>query len=89
MITGKPVEKGGSEGRVEATGAGGVYILEALVKKKGFGFRNLDFGFPQSVTIAVQGFGNVGYHFSKLAQEAGFKVVAVSDSKGGTLMTNG
>ena len=88
-FTGKPVEMGGSEGRVEATGAGGVDVLEALVRKKGLKFCPSNFGFPRAVTIGVQGFGNVGYHFARLAQEAGFKIVAVSDSKGGALMSNG
>lgn len=40
-------------------------------------------------TIAVQGFGNVGYHFARLAQEAGFKVVAVSDSRGAAFKQDG
>ncbi len=80
-FTGKPVDKGGSEGRVEATGKGGVYILEKLAEKL-----NLK---PQETTVAVQGFGNVGYNFAKLAVEVGFKVVAVSDSKGGVLMGEG
>ena len=78
-FTGKPVELGGSEGRVEATGQGGVYILEKLAEKL-----NLT---PEQTTIAVQGFGNVGYHFARAAQKAGFKVIAVSDSKGGAIKT--
>jgi glutamate dehydrogenase/leucine dehydrogenase len=79
-FTGKPVAMGGSLGRNEATGRGGVIVLKALLKKLiGENFS------PSTLTIAVQGFGNVGYYFAKIASEAGFKVVAVSDSKGGII----
>lgn len=72
VITGKPLELGGSEGRTEATGLGGFYtILNAV---KAFEVRGKK--------VAVQGFGNVGYYAAKFLSEAGFKVVAVSDSKG-------
>lgn len=81
VITGKPVEKGGSEGRIEATGAGGLYILLSLARK--LKTRSGD------LKVAVQGFGNVGYHFSNLAQRAGLKIIAVSDSRGGALMNSG
>lgn len=81
VITGKPVEEGGSEGRVEATGAGGLYVLVSLVERLKLKREN--------VKVAVQGFGNVGYHFARLAQEAGFQITAVSDSQGGALMANG
>jgi len=80
-FTGKPVERGGSEGRVEATGRGGVYVLERLVEKL-----ELE---PSQTTLAVQGFGNVGYHFAYFAAREGFKVVAVSDSKGAVLVPEG
>ena len=56
---------------------------------KHLGFSALSLGFPQSPTIAVQGFGNVGYWFAKLASEQGFKIISVSDSKGGALMNDG
>lgn len=75
VVTGKPVDLGGSEGRTEATGMGGFYVLERLVKKLGIQ--------KEECTIAVQGMGNVGYWFVKLASEAGYKIVAVADSKGG------
>lgn len=79
-FTGKPLERGGSEGRVEATGLGGVYVLEAL-------FENWDLKIGHSrPTVAVQGFGNVGYHFAHFAQKAGFKIIAVSDSQGGIII---
>jgi len=80
-FTGKPLELGGSLGREEATGQGGFYILEAYSKKK-----NLK---PLKTTVAVQGFGNVGYWFAKLASRAKYKVVAVSDSSGGIYNSTG
>ncbi len=73
VITGKPVENGGSLGRTEATGLGGVYVLLELLKKM-----NID---PKGLTVAVQGIGNVGYHAALFLEKEGFKVVAVSDSK--------
>lgn len=74
-FTGKPLELGGSLGRTEATGQGGAYILSEYIKNKKLKSKN--------VTIAVQGFGNVGFYFAKIAARLGFKVVAVSDSSGG------
>lgn len=74
-FTGKPIELGGSQGRTEATGFGGVVILREYLRTKGL--KN------QKTTVAVQGFGNVGYWFAKFAQSEGLKVVAVSNSKGG------
>lgn len=73
-VTGKSIKNGGSEGREEATGLGGFYVLEELVKKMKL---------KKTLTVAVQGFGNVGYHIAQLLSEAGYKVVALSDSKGG------
>jgi len=73
-FTGKPVEKGGSLGRTEATGRGGVYVLNELVKKLKQKNNNLG--------IAIQGLGNVGYYFAELAHEQGYPIVALSDSKG-------
>lgn len=81
VITAKPIELGGSQGRTEATGQGGVYILEALAKRK-----NLK---PAETQVAVQGFGNVGYNFALIAAQCGFKVVALSDSKGGIYTKTG
>jgi len=62
-------------GRTEATGRGGVITLMALLKKMKKSSKGM--------TVAIQGFGNVGYYFAKLASEEGFKVVAISDSKSG------
>ena len=77
VVTGKPVELGGSQGRTEATGWGGFYVLEQLAGK---------LAMPRAkVKIAVQGLGNVGYWFTRFASEAGYRVIAVSDSKGGVI----
>lgn len=73
-FTGKPLELGGSKGREEATGLGGVYVLEVLAEK-------MEWAHPEEVRIAIQGFGNVGYWFAQHAVDRGYKVVAVSDSK--------
>ena len=81
-FTGKPIELGGSAGRTEATGLGGFFVLEKLITKLGLERK-------RDVTIAVQGFGNVGYWFARYADEAGYKVVAVSDSKGGIYVEEG
>jgi glutamate dehydrogenase (NADP+) len=74
-FTGK--SKHGLSGRTEATGFGGVVVLKELAKKL-----KLD---PKKTTIAVMGFGNVGYYFADLSNKEGFQVVAVSDSKGGII----
>lgn len=81
-FTGKPLELGGSEGREEATGLGGVFILEKLVEKLGLKRK-------QDVTIAIQGFGNVGYWFAHHADQLGYKIVAISDSKGAVHVPTG
>jgi glutamate dehydrogenase/leucine dehydrogenase len=73
VITGKPLEVGGSLVRGIATALGGVYVLEEAAKKV-----NLE-----RKTVAIQGFGNAGMHAAELLAERGFKIVAVSDSKGG------
>jgi glutamate dehydrogenase (NAD(P)+) len=75
VVTGKPVELGGSFGREAATGRGVVYCLaEAATGLK------LDL---EGATVAIQGFGNVGSWAARLLPELGCKVVAVSDIKGG------
>lgn len=76
-FTGKSIEQGGSLGRTEATGRGGVTVLKSLLAKLKYQ--------KSKPTVAVQGFGNVGYYFAKLASEDGLSVVAVSDSKGGIM----
>lgn len=72
VVTGKPVEIGGSLGRKEATGRGVMLTLLQFLEKMGLE--------KEGMTVAVQGFGNVGSVAAKLLQEKGFKVVAISDS---------
>ncbi|RDD53896.1 MAG: Glu/Leu/Phe/Val dehydrogenase [Candidatus Korarchaeota archaeon NZ13-K] len=74
VITGKPLEVGGSEGRNEATARGLQYVTEEAVKVLGID--------PKKAKVAVQGYGNAGYFSAKFMQELGMKIVAVSDSKG-------
>jgi glutamate dehydrogenase (NADP+) len=74
VITGKSIENGGSLGRDKATGLGAFYIFKNLISKL-----NLD----KDLKIAVQGFGNAGGIFIDFVQERGYKIVAVSDSRGG------
>lgn len=80
-ITGKPIYLGGSKGREAATGRGALYVLEQWLahNKKD----------AKKMKVAVQGFGNAGYHFARLAKEAGFKIVSLSDSKGAICSTEG
>ena len=94
-FTGKPIELGGSQGREEATGFGGVVVLQALLAKlrasNSANLANLP-NLPtrnQEISVAIQGFGNVGYWFAHFADQAGFKVVAVSDSRGGVYVPEG
>jgi glutamate dehydrogenase (NAD(P)+) len=79
-FTGKSLENGGSEGRDEATGLGGFYVLEELIGKMNSEERMVNSG---KLTVAIQGFGNVGSHIARLVHEVGYKVIALSDSKGG------
>jgi glutamate dehydrogenase (NAD(P)+) len=81
VVTGKPLSLGGSLGREEATGRGVVYVtLEAL--------RHLNLPIEQT-TVAIQGFGNVGFHTALIMQQQGARVVAVSDVSGGIYNANG
>lgn len=84
-VTGKSVKNGGSLGREQATGLGGLFVLEKLIKK---------LGLKKPLTVAIQGFGNVGsniaailhdngYEQSSNLTKFGYKVVALSDIKGG------
>jgi len=80
-VTGKPVDVGGSEGRVDAPGRGATYLtLEALK------YLHVE---EETPTLAVQGYGQVGRSTARLLSEAGFSVVAVSDSKGGVYNPKG
>ncbi len=79
VITGKPVNLWGLKLREISTSLGGYYVLKTFLEHY-----NKDVK-----TIAVQGFGNVGMNFAKIAYDNGYKVVAVSDSKGGVYDPNG
>lgn len=81
VITGKPIELGGSLGRDDATGRGAYYCIKELERKRAWK--------PADITVAVQGFGNAGQHVASLLHRDGYKVIAVSDSKGGIYSANG
>lgn len=81
VITGKPVALGGIPMRGDATAKGGLYMIQALIKDKGWGENGLK--------VAVQGFGNAGSFIAKMLHAAGHRVVAVTDSKGGVQDDNG
>ncbi len=81
VVTGKPIEKGGSEGRTEATGLGGFYILSEIMRQTG--------RTHHGASVAIQGFGNVGSHLAECLKGAGFSIVALSDSKGGIYIPKG
>lgn len=74
IVTGKPLELGGSHGREAATGRGVVLVLDEAAKQHGWT--------PSETTIAIQGYGNVGSWTARLAAERGYRVVAVSDVSG-------
>jgi glutamate dehydrogenase (NAD(P)+) len=81
MITGKPVDLGGSQGRTEATGRGVVIVLNEAARDLGID--------PSGATAAVQGFGNVGRHAAFELARRGTKVVAVSDVQGAVANESG
>ena len=75
VVTGKPVELGGSYGRITATARGGQFVLEKFLSATRTKFN-------KPMRIAIQGFGNVGSNFAILAAEAKWSIVALSDSSG-------
>jgi glutamate dehydrogenase/leucine dehydrogenase len=75
VITGKPVGVGGSLGRDAATGRGALFCLDRFAQQRGWT--------REKIRIAVEGYGNAGSWFAVLAHQLGYKIVAVSDSKGG------
>ena len=87
IITGKPASLGGLIGRTSATGHGGFYVLETLINNYkhtlGIG-SSLD-----DITIAIQGFGKVGYWLAKKCYDSNLRVVALSNEFGGTYKESG
>ncbi len=81
VVTGKPLTLGGSQGRDAATAMGAFNVIETILPK-------FDLN-PAETTVAVQGFGNAGATLAELLFKAGYKVVAVSDSKGGIYASQG
>ncbi len=75
VVTGKPIDLHGSEGREAATGRGIVNVCETLLQD-----RNLD---VENTKFVIQGFGNVGSHCANILHEMGAKVIAISDVSGG------
>lgn len=81
IVTGKPVQMGGSLGRTEATSRGVMYTVIEAAKHLGIELKG--------TRVAVQGYGNVGFHAARLLNELGCKIIAVSDSKGGIFNAGG
>jgi glutamate dehydrogenase (NAD(P)+) len=82
VITGKPISLGGSSGRIDATARGGWYTVREAAKECGINLKG--------ATVAVQGYGNVGYFAASLGESLfGCRIVAVSDSKGGIYNSGG
>jgi len=81
VITGKPIELGGSLVRDISTSLGGVFVLEEATKELKMK--------PASTKAAVQGFGNAGMNIARILDEEGYKIIAVSDSKSGIFNEKG
>lgn len=81
VITGKAIDDGGSQGRTEATGEGGAIVLNEIVKHL-----KLD---PKKLTVAIQGFGNVGSYLALALDRYGYNIVAVSDAEGAVSYDDG
>jgi len=81
VVTGKPVDEGGSLGREQATGRGVAIVTKEIIEKSGMDIENC--------RVAIQGFGNVASNTAKILSEMGAKIVAVSDIFGGIYDSNG
>lgn len=81
VVTGKPIELGGSKARSYSTSLGGIHVLEEAMKKTKMS--------KSKSRIAIQGFGNVGENAARLLHETGYRITAVSDSKGGVMSDEG
>ncbi|MBE7518512.1 MAG: glutamate dehydrogenase [Thermoflexaceae bacterium] len=75
IVTGKPVDLGGSFGRDQATGRGVATCMREYARLEGTN--------PAEIRVAIQGYGNVGSWVCRVASELGFRIIAVSDVKGG------
>ena len=81
VVTGKPLNIGGSRGRREATGRGIMIVCEEAIKKLGLN--------RESTRVIVQGFGNVGSNAAKLMAEAGYKIIGILEVDGGLYNKSG
>lgn len=81
IVTGKPIELGGSEGREEATGRGAVVVLREAASTYGVDL--------STASVVIQGFGNVGSYAARELHEMGVKIIAISDISGGVLNNDG
>jgi glutamate dehydrogenase (NAD(P)+) len=81
VVTGKPIEIGGTVGRKEAAGTGMFYILQALCQKLGIDYKGM--------TVVIQGFGKVGSVIVKKLYDEGCKILAITDVSGGIFSENG
>lgn len=80
VITGKPLSIGGSRVREYSTAQGAVYVLNKAAEK---------LGLKKGATVCIQGFGNAGSYMAKILREQGYKIVAISDSKGTAISLQG
>jgi glutamate dehydrogenase (NAD(P)+) len=81
VVTGKPINIGGSRGRREATGRGIMIVCDEAIKKLGLQ--------PQTTRVIVQGFGNVGSNAARLMSAVGYKVIGILEVDGGLYNRNG
>jgi glutamate dehydrogenase (NAD(P)+) len=81
VVTGKPINIGGSRGRREATGRGIMIVCDEAVKKLGLA--------PEQTRVIVQGFGNVGSNAALLMAEAGYRIIGIAEVEGGLFNKNG
>ncbi len=81
VVTGKPIELGGSKARSYSTSLGGIHVLEEALKKTKMN--------KSKARIAIQGFGNVGENAARILHQTGYMITAVSDSRGGILNDEG
>ena len=81
VVTGKPINIGGSRGRREATGRGIMIVCDEAVKKLGLS--------PEQTRVIIQGFGNVGSNAALLMSEAGYRIIGIAEVEGGLFNKNG